>query len=70
MAPEQSESESYRARAAICAWCAGETASAEAAATLLYLKQMYILIAEVLDIIERNRSRSSLGSDPHHLLME
>jgi hypothetical protein len=67
MASKRSNSSSYRERAAICAWCAEETASAEAAAALLYLKQMYILIAEVADIIEGNRLRSRLGCDPHHL---
>jgi hypothetical protein len=70
MAPEQSNSISYRERAAICAWCAEETASAEAAAALLYLEQMWILAAEVTEIIERNRSRAALGGDPHHLPVE
>jgi hypothetical protein len=70
MVPEQSNSTSYRARAAICEWCAEETASAEAAAALLYLEQMYILIAEVTDIIEGNRLRSRLDSGPHHLSRE
>jgi len=67
MASEQSNSASYRVRAAICSWCAKETASAEAAAALRYLEQMYILIAEVVDITEGSRSRASLGNDPHHL---
>jgi hypothetical protein len=66
MFPEQSNSVSYRERAAICAWCAKETASAEAAAALLYLEQMYILIAEVAEVIEGNRSHASLSNDPHH----
>jgi hypothetical protein len=70
MAPEQSNSVSYRERAAICAWCAKETASAEAAAALLYLEQMYILVAEVAEVIEGNRSRFPLGRDPHHLSPE
>jgi len=70
MFPEQSNSASYRARAAICAWCAEETVSAEAAAALLYLERMWILAAEVAEIIEKNRSRASLGSDPHHLSAE
>jgi hypothetical protein len=70
MFPEQSNSASYRARAAICARCAEEAASPEAAAALLYLEQMWILAAEVAKVIERNRSRASLGSDPHHLPAE
>jgi hypothetical protein len=67
MIPEQSNSALYRARAAICAWCAEETASAEAATALLYLEQMLILAAEVAEVIEGNRSRASFGSGPHHL---
>jgi hypothetical protein len=70
MLPEQLNSASYRARAAICAWCAEETSSAESAAALLYLEKMWILAAEVAKVIEDNRSRASLGSDPHHLLAE
>jgi hypothetical protein len=50
-------------RAAIRAWCAEQTISAEAGAALRYLEQMYILIAEVVDITEAKRSRSPLGSD-------
>jgi len=67
---EQPKSASYRDRAKICAWCAGETASAEAEAALLYLEQMYILIAEVADIIEENRLCPRIGGDPHHLSRE
>jgi hypothetical protein len=66
MVPEQSNSMLYRERAAICAWCAEQTNSAEAAAALLYLEQMYILIAEVADVIEGNGSSLPLGSDLHH----
>jgi hypothetical protein len=70
MFPEQLNSSSYRKRAAISAWCAEQTASAEAAAALLYLEQMWILVADVAKIIEGNRSRAALGSDPHHLSRE
>ena len=48
----RSNSTSYRARAAISAWCAEQTASAEAAASLLYLEQMWLLVADVAEIIE------------------
>ena len=60
---------SYRARAAICAWCAGQTASAETAAALLYLEQRWILAAQVAEIIE-GKSRVPLGSDPRQLSPE
>ena len=65
MAFERSNSSSYRERAAICAWCAEQTASAEAEAALLYLQQMWILAAEVAEIIEGNGS--TLHRDPPHL---
>ena len=70
MAPEQSKSVSHRKRAAICAWCAKETASAEAAAALLYLEQMWILVAEVAEVIEGNRSRAPLARELHRLSAE
>ena len=66
----RSNSTSYRARAAISAWCAEQTASAEAAASLLYLEQMWLLAADVAEIIEEDRSRAALGSDLHHLSRE
>jgi hypothetical protein len=68
--PEQSNSALYKERAAICAWCAEQTISAEAGAALRYLEQMYILIAEVVDITEGNKLRSPLGSDRQHLSPE
>jgi hypothetical protein len=70
MFSEQSDSASYRDRAAICVWCAEQTASAGAEAALLYLQQMWILAAEVAEIIEENESSSPLHSDPHHLSRE
>jgi len=70
MIPEQSNSSSYRVRAAISAWCAEQTASAEAAAALLYLEQLWLLVADVAEIVEGNRSRAALGSDLHHLSRE
>jgi hypothetical protein len=68
MFPEQSNSTSYRERAAISAWCAGQTNSAEAAAALLYLEQLWILVADVADVIEGKGTSLPLGSDAHHLL--
>ena len=66
----RSNSTSYRARAAISAWCAEQTASAETAAALFYLEQMWFLVADVAEIIEGNRTHAPLGSDPHHMLRE
>jgi hypothetical protein len=67
MVLKQSNSSPYRERAAICVWCAEQTASAEAEAALLYLQQMWILAAEVAEIIEGNGSSSPLPSGLHHL---
>jgi hypothetical protein len=64
----RSNSTSYRERAAISAWCAKQTNSAEAAAALLYLEQLRILVADVADVIEGKGPSLSLGSDAHHLL--
>ena len=69
MVPEQSNLASYRERAAICAWCAEQTASAEVAALLRYLEQMWITVAKVAEIVEKNKSHQ-LGDDPHHSLRE
>jgi hypothetical protein len=68
--PPRSNSTSYRERAAICAWCAEQAISAEAEASLLYLEQVWLLAAEVAEIIEGNSSRALLDSDPHHLSPE
>jgi hypothetical protein len=62
--------ESYRERAAICAWCAEQTVSAEAAAAFLYLEQMWTVAAEVSEIVEKNKSYHPHGDDPHHLSPE
>jgi hypothetical protein len=65
MVQKQSNSSSYRERAAICAWCAEQTATAEAEAAFLYLQQMWILAAEVAEIIEG--TDRSPPSQPHVL---
>jgi hypothetical protein len=67
---DRSKSVSYRERAAICAWCAEQTISAEAAAAMRYLEQMWLVIAAVAEVIERNGSRLPLGSDPDHLSLQ
>jgi hypothetical protein len=67
MVPERETSAWYREHAAICAWCAEQTISAEAAAALLYLEQMWTVIAEVTEVIEANRSGSRLSGDLQHL---
>src|SRR6202044_3693552 len=45
MASKLSNSTFYRERAALCAWCAGQTVSPDAAALLRYLEQMWITVA-------------------------
>jgi len=65
MVPEQSNLASYRERAAICAWCAEQTASAEVAALLRYLEQMWITVAKVAEIVE-TKSHHPVGDDRHH----
>jgi hypothetical protein len=70
MVPEQPNSASYRERAAICSWCAEQTASADAAALLRYLEQMWITVAEVAEIVEKNKSHQPLGDNPLHLSPE
>jgi hypothetical protein len=67
MIPERPNSASCRERAAIYARYAEEAASAETAAALRYLEQMWIVIAEVTDAIEDNESRSPLNREPSHL---
>ena len=61
---------SYRERAVLCAWCAGQTASAEAADLLRYLEQMWLTVAEVAEIVEKSKSHHPLGDDPLHLSPE
>jgi len=51
----------------LCAWYAGQSASAEVAALLCYLEQMWMTVAEVAEIIEKNKSHQPLGDDPLHL---
>jgi hypothetical protein len=58
-----SQSTSYRERGAICAWCAEQTISAEAAASLLYLQQLWLLVADVAEIIEGKNLRAPLNSE-------
>jgi hypothetical protein len=70
MISDRSDSSSYRARAAISAWCAEQTASPEVAAALLYLEKMWLLVADVAEIIEKNRPPAALGSNPQHLSRE
>jgi hypothetical protein len=55
-----SQSTSYGEHAAICAWCAEQTISAEAAASLLYLQQQWLLIAALAEILEGKNLRARL----------
>ena len=70
MLSEQSNSATYKCRAAIYAVCAEQATSPEAAAALLYLEKMWLVIAKVADISERNGSRSMLDDDFHSLSPE
>jgi hypothetical protein len=70
MTPEQPDSASCRNRAAIYAVLAEQAVSAQAAAAMRYLEQMWLVIAAVAEVIERNGSRLPLGSDPDHLSLQ
>jgi hypothetical protein len=63
MAPERSNSTSYKERAAIYAWRAELVDSAEAAAALLYLEQVWIFIADVaVQLREKDRTPRSAAT--------
>jgi hypothetical protein len=49
---------------------AGQIASAEAAALLRYLVQVWVTGAEVAEIVENNKSHQTLGDGPLHLSPE
>jgi hypothetical protein len=66
MIPEQPDSTFCRQRAAIYAQLAAQAISAEAATTLLYLEQIWIVIAEVADAIKGGGAATSLESDLRH----
>jgi hypothetical protein len=70
MLSEQSHSAPCRARAAIYALCAEKAISPEAAAVLLYLEEMWLVIAEVVDVNCGIGLRSPLDSDPIQLSPE
>jgi len=70
MLQKRLSSASYRERAAICAWCAERTSSAEAAASFRYLQQMWLLVADVAELIEAKKSRAPLSGKPHHLPLQ
>jgi putative transcriptional regulator len=63
----QSNAELYRKRSAICAGLADQAVSPEAAETFLYLAQQWLVIADVADLIEKNRAPSARDGEPHHL---
>jgi hypothetical protein len=67
---DRSKSVSYRDRAAICAWCAEQASSPEAAASLLYLQQMWILVAEVAEIVEGTSERSQPSGEPDDVSLQ
>ena len=67
MIAERPDSASCRNRAAIYAGLAEQAFSAEAAAAMRYLERMWLVIAAVAEVTERNRSRLPLGSDSDRL---
>jgi hypothetical protein len=67
MISERPYSSTCRAHAGLYARLAKQTASAEAKATLLYLEQLWIVIAKMARAVEENGLRAPVGS-AHHLL--
>jgi hypothetical protein len=67
---KQSRARSYRERATIFTCLADQAVSDEAKATLVYLGEMWLVIASVTDVVESNQSHQPLGDDPLHLSPE
>jgi hypothetical protein len=67
MIPERPNPTWCRERAASYARHAEETASAQTAAVLHYLAQMWLVIAEVTDAIEGTGSRPPFEREARHL---
>ena len=63
---KRSNARSYRERATICTRLADLAVSDEAKATLAYLGEMCLVIANVADVVEANQSHQPLGDDPPH----
>jgi hypothetical protein len=70
MHSKPSNSATYRARAAAYSVCARQEVPPEATAAFRYLEKMWLVIAEVADINEKNRSRNPLGGDSYPLSPE
>jgi hypothetical protein len=70
MHSKQSDTPTYRSRATIYSMCAQQDIPPEAEAAFRYLEEMWLVIAEVADINERNRSLSLLGGGSHPLSPE
>jgi hypothetical protein len=70
MHSKQYDSATYRARAAAYSVCAQQEVPPEATAAFSYLEEMWLVIAEVADINEKNRSRSLIGGDSYPLSPE
>jgi hypothetical protein len=66
---KQPNARSYRERATICT-LADQAVSDEAKATLAYLGEMWLVIANVADVVEANQSHQPLGDDHPNLLPE
>jgi hypothetical protein len=67
---KRSNARSYRERATIYTRLADLAVSDEAKATLDYLGEMWLVIANVADVVEANQSHQPLGEDHLHLSPE
>jgi putative transcriptional regulator len=66
-APNRSDAKHYRNRSANCARLAEQVASPEAAEAYRYLAQQWLLIADIAELIERNRAQSPRNGEPPYL---
>jgi hypothetical protein len=67
---KQSNARAYRERATICTRLADQAVSDEAKATLVYLGEMWLVIANVAEVVEKSKSHHLFGDDLHHLSPE
>jgi len=67
---KQSSARSYRERATICTRLADHAVSDQAKATLVYLGEMWLVIANVAEVVEKSKSHHLFGDDLHHLSPE
>ena len=65
--PNRSDAKHYRERSANCAQLAEQVGSPEAAEAYRYLAQQWLVIAEIADLIEKNRASSPRDGESHYL---